>query len=276
MKIAQAWQRNPARYISGVLRAFFLSLLLCTALGGCARRDHDALIVGMELAYPPFEMTDSQGSPAGVSVDLARALSDFIGKKLVIENIPFAGLIPALKTGKIDLLISSMTATAERSRSIDFSDPYLNTGLCLLVNSRSDIQGIQDADKPGRAIAVKQGTTGHAFAAQNIRSARLLVLDKETACVLEVAQGKADAFIYDQMSTYENWRRNPDTTRAILLPFQQESWAIGLQKGNTQLRGQVNRFLADFRARGGFEALGERYLKEQKDAFKQMGIPFYF
>jgi polar amino acid transport system substrate-binding protein len=259
-----------------ILKVFVLSALLCLAVAACDRREHTELVVGMELAYPPFEMTDARGAPAGLSVDLACALAESLGRKLVIENVPFAGLIPALKSGKIDLVISSMTATEERARSIDFSDPYLKTGLCLLVNARSDIRSIGEADQPGRAIAVKQGTTGHAYATERVKSARLLVLDKETACVLEVVQGKADAFIYDQMSTYEHWRRNPDTTRAILTPFQTESWAIGIRKGNDALRGQANQFLADFHARGGFEELGNRYLKQQQDAFKQMGIPFFF
>lgn len=230
----------------------------------------------MELAYPPFEMADAQGNPSGVSVDLAKALGEHLHRQVIIENIPFSGLIPALKTGKIDLIISSMTATPERAESIDFTDTYLKTGLCLLVGANSSISSIFDADKPGRTIVVKQGTTGQTFAAAHIKSAQVLVLDKETACVLEVVQGKADAFIYDQMSTYKNWQANPQTTRPILTPFQQESWAIGLRKGDDKLRAQVNQFLAGYRKQGGFELLGDRYLKEQKTAFQKLGIPFYF
>ena len=91
------------------------------------------LIVGMELAYPPFEMTDPQGKPSGVSVDLATDLAKSLGRPVLIQNTAFDGLIPALKTGKVDLVISSLTATAEREKSIDFSDPYVSTGLCLLL-----------------------------------------------------------------------------------------------------------------------------------------------
>ena len=109
-----------------------------------------------------------------------------------------------------------------------------------------------------------------------IKLAKVLVLDKEDACVLEVVQGKADAFIYDQMSTFKNWQRNQDMTRAILKPFQEESWAVGIRQGNTELLRRVNEFLKEFQSRGGFEELGDRYLKEQKLAFKQMGYPFYF
>ena len=257
--------------VLAVLTVCFLLIFIGEALAV----DKDTLIVGMELAYPPFEMTDTSGKPSGVSVDLAHELGKALGMKVVIENTSFDGLIPALKTGKIDLIISSMTATEERVKSIDFSDAYLSTGLCLLVNKAAPVSGVQDLDQPGRKVAVKKGTTGHSFAVKNIKQAQLLVLDKESAAVLEVVQGKADAFIYDQMSTYQNWQRNQTSTRALLIPFQKESWAIGLRKGNDSLKMRVNSFLKEFRAKGGFERLGDRYLKEQKEAFKKLGYPFY-
>jgi len=256
-----------------------LLAVLCLATGFSAGRavaaDKDTLVVGMELSYPPFEMTDTSGKPSGGSVELAHELGKALGRKVVIENTAFDGLIPALKTGKIDLIISSMTATKERSKSIDFSDPYLSTGLCLLVNKEAPVTGIRDLDQPGRTVAVKKGTTGHSYAAKNIKKAQVLVLDKESAAVLEVVQGKADAFIYDQMSTYQNWQRNQATTRALLDPFQKESWAVGIRKGNDALKLQVNAFLKEFRASGGFERLGDRYLQEQKAAFRKLGFPFF-
>ena len=255
--------------------------LMLTLLGfliGCNSQDalEDPLIIGMELAYPPFEMTDPKGTPTGVSVDLAHAMGAYLNRPVRIENIPFDGLIPALKTGKIELIISSMTATNQRRQSIDFSDPYLKTGLCLLAGINSNIHSISDAAAVGRTLAVKKGTTGHAYAAAHIRNATVLVLDKEAACVLEVVQGKADAFIYDQMSVYKNWRRHQDRTVALLNPFQEESWAVGLRKGTDRLRTRVNEFLAQFRKNGGFDRLADRYLSEQKEAFRRLGYPFYF
>lgn len=251
--------------------------LALTVLGSTvvAEEKDKPLIVGMELAYPPFEMTDTSGKPTGVSVDLATDLAKSLGRPVVIQNTAFDGLIPALKTGKIDLVISSMTATAEREKSIDFSNPYISTGLCLLLKKDSTAKGIADLDKEGVKVAVKKGTTGHIYATNNLKKAQVLVLDKESAAVLEVSQGKADAFIYDQMSTYQNWQRNKETTQAILEPFQKESWAVGIRKGNDELKAQVNRFIKEYREKGGFEQLGERYLKEMKDEFKRLGSAFF-
>jgi polar amino acid transport system substrate-binding protein len=266
--------------LRGAAFGMLLALLIsCTKTAQPAATDAPQphiLTVGMEMAYPPFEMQDARGNPSGVSVDLAHALAEYLHEPVTIENIPFSGLIPALKTGKVDVVISSMTETPERAQSIDFSDPYVSTGLCMLVRKNSPIQGLDQLNQPGITVVVKQGTTGQAFARDHLQNAQVLVLDKETACVLEIAQGKADAFLYDQMSTYSNWKKNPDTTRPILRPLQAESWAIGIRQGNTVLRDKVNQFLKDFRAAGGFERLGDHYLAEQKAAFKQMGVPFVF
>ena len=84
------------------------------------------LVVGMELAYPPFEGKDEQGNPAGVSVDFMKDFAKSAGKEIKIENIAFDGLIPALLTGKVDMVMSSMTITDERRKTVDFSDPYAN------------------------------------------------------------------------------------------------------------------------------------------------------
>ena len=261
---------DPHRF----LVALIVAVAACFAPGSAAAAP--PLKVGMELAYPPFEMTDAGGKPTGVSVRIAEALGQHLERGVVIENIAFDGLIPALKVGKIDCIISSMTATPERAKSIAFSEPYLKTGLALLVGAKSAVKGADDLDIKGRTVAVKKGTTGHQFASSTFKQARLLVLDKESAAVLEVVQGKADAFIYDSLSVYQNHKRHPDSTRALLRPFREESWAVGLRPADRELRERVNSFLEAFRADGGFEKLGDEFLPAEKAAFKAEGIPFYF
>ncbi len=256
---------------------FFTVLLAALLACGCSqKKTPNELVVGMDLSYPPFETIDSSGKPTGVSVDLAHALGDHLGRPLRIENIPFTGLIPSLKTGKIDCVISSMTDTPERRKSIAFSDPYLTIGLALLVAKNSSIQTLAELDQAGRTLAVRQGTTGEVWARANIKNATIIALEKESAAVLEVVQGKADAFLYDQMSVWKNAREQSATTRAILAAVKKEDWAVGLKLENEALRGQINDFLKTYRAAGGFERLGDKYLSEQKAAFQQQGLPFYF
>lgn len=254
----------------------YIACIFCAFICGVVVSIEPPLRVGMELSYPPFEMVGDDGSPAGISVDLAHALAKSLKREVVIENISFVGLIPALKGKSIDLILSSMTVTPERQQSIDFSDPYAKIGLALLVSKQSPLTGIADANDPQRTIVVKSGTSGELYAAKHLQQARVRVLDKEAMCVLEVVQGKADAFIYDQLSIYSHWQRNLATTRALLQPFQLESWAMGVRKGNTQLLEGVNKFIKKYREEGGFDKLAETYLPNQKQAFKEMDIPFVF
>jgi polar amino acid transport system substrate-binding protein len=260
--------------MSSLVPIFLFSIF---ALAGCSSKPGpQELVVGMDLSYPPFETIDENGKPAGISVELAKALADALKRPLRIENMPFVGLIPSLQNKRIDCIISSMTDTPERRESIAFSDPYLSTGLALLVGAKADIRGSAEVDRPGRTLVVRQGTTGELWARANLKEANTLSVEKENAAVLEVIQGKADAFIYDQMSVWQNWKKNPSTTRAILAPLQKEYWAVGVRKDNEELRLKINDFLKEFRATGGFEKLGDQFLSEQKEAFRKENVPFYF
>jgi polar amino acid transport system substrate-binding protein len=234
------------------------------------------LCVGMELSYPPFEMVCNDGTPCGISVDIATAFGKFLVRPVQIENISFVGLIPSLKNGTIDLIISSLTVTEERKHAIDFSDPYATSGLCLLISLKSKVNDIQDVNKPGIAVVVKSGTTGELYARKHLNLATVRVLDKEAMCVLEVIQGKADAFIYDQLSVYTNWQKNRATTKANLVPFEKAYWAFGIKKNNPELLEKANQFIKKFREEGGFDRLAEKYLPEQNRAFKELGVPFVF
>jgi polar amino acid transport system substrate-binding protein len=270
--------QTPTRTFSASARTMLgLYLAAVIVLLGCSSENRsEALVVGMDLSYPPFETIDQNGKPTGISVRLAEALAQFLGRPLRIENIPFVGLIPSLQNKRIDCIISSMTDTPERRQSIAFSDAYLTIGLALLTGTRSDLSDAADLDSPERTLVVRQGTTGELWARSNLKKAKVLSVEKENSAVLEVVQGKADAFLYDQMSVWQNWQRHPESTRAMLAPLQKEYWAIGIRKDNDELRLKINAFLKQYREKGGFQRLGDEFLSEQKKAFEREKIPFYF
>jgi len=268
-----------SRIALSVRRILAILLSGITLLSGCGKGSSSAvkpLVVGMDLSYPPFETINAAGKPSGISVDIALALGESLHRPVRIDNIPFTGLIPSLLTGKIDLIISSMTATPERQKTIAFSDPYLTIGLAALAGKNAFLDSTKTLDSPRRAVAVRQGTTAQVWAQEHLKNAKVLVLDKESSAVLEVVQGKADAFLYDQMSVWKHQKEHPAETVALLQPIQTEHWAIGLRPDETLLREQVNAFLKSFRSSGGFDRLGNQYLGEQKEFFAKSGIPFYF
>ncbi|MBZ7954175.1 MULTISPECIES: transporter substrate-binding domain-containing protein [Campylobacter] len=236
------------------------------------------LVVGMELGYPPFEMSDKNGKASGISVDFLDQFAKEYGYKLVVKNIAWDGLIPALKTGKIDLIMSSMTITDERKKVVDFTIPYAQANLAILTPINSKIKSIKDLDKKGEILALKRGSTGHLYASKNLKNATMHLFDKESAAILEVIQGKADGFFYDQLTIYRTWQKHQDTTRAILAPFQKspEFWGIAIRKGDMELKKQLDDFISKSKKDGFFDSLGEKYLKDVKDTFKKNHLQFFF
>ncbi len=265
-----------------ILLALLLMALALVACGSDENKEKEEtnekpLVVAMELAYPPFETRDEAGEPAGVSVDLIKAFGEYADREIKIENTAWDGLIPSLQTGTADLVISSMTIRPDREEQVDFSEPYANALLAVLTNKDSGIETVTDLNQEGKKLAVKSGSTGHLYAQSNLTEAELVVLSDESACVTEVAQGRADGFIYDQLTIYRNWQKNKDTTAAIFIPFQEpEKWGIAVQKGNSELLEQVNAFLKEFREEGGYEKLEETYLSEEKKAFEELGFQWFF
>ncbi|NME36236.1 MULTISPECIES: transporter substrate-binding domain-containing protein [Fusobacterium] len=252
--------------------------ILFTSCGENKKDDENkTLIVGMELAYPPFETKDSNGNPIGISVDFAKEFGKFIGKDVKIENIAWDGLIPSIQTKKVDMVISSMTITEERKNIVDFSNPYANSLLGMLINKNSPIKDANDLNNSNITVAVKTGSTGFIYANKYLTNAKITSLADESACVTEVIQGKADVFLYDQLTIYRNWQKNQNTTKAVFIPFQNpEKWGVAFRKGDTELLNKMNEFIDKFNKEDGFDKLTEKYLSEEKENFDKLGFKWFF
>lgn len=235
------------------------------------------LVVGMSLDFVPFETTDANGKPTGVGVDMAYDLGKALGREVRIENIARSGLIPALQTKKIDMIISSMTITEERLKSIDFSKPYAKGWMCLLINKNSPVEKVEDLNVKGRKIAIHNGTIAYNYAQKNLPNAEMLLFEDVKTCILEVIQGKADAMIYDQITVYDTWKANEAATKVNLTPIDSKmNWGVGIRKEDKELTEKVNAFIDDYKKNGGFDKLADKYLSDKKVTFEQLGIPFFF
>ncbi len=262
------------------IRIAALLLVLAFAVpmtAGCASKEDTALKVGMELAYPPFETKDAAGDPAGISVEIVRAFGEYLDRPVEIVNIAWDGLIPALQTGQVDMVLSSMTITDKRAEVVDFSDPYAWAYLALLVNKDSGIEKAADFNQDGMVLAAKKGTTAVTYTQKTFPLVEIRQLVDVAACVTEVDQGKADAFMYDQLSIYQKHMEFQDNTRVVYIPDQvAEGWGAAFKKGNAELVGKMNLFIEKFRQEGGFDRLGDEYMSAEKAFFQDNGLKFFF
>lgn len=235
------------------------------------------LVIGMDATYRPFEFQDSTGALTGVSVEIGRAIAAELGREVEFRNINFDGLILALKTGTIDLIISSMTANDERRKSVAFSEPYVKTGLAVLVAQASAVTDEASLKAAGRRVAVRIGTTGESWCVEHLPGAELVRLDTDAACVLEVVNGRVDAWVYDQISVMNYHAQHAGQTRALLKPLREEQWAVAMRKdADGALMDGVNRALRKLRETGGFAGLAERFLARERDLMRAQGLPFVF
>jgi len=252
------------------MRGLLLSCLVL--LVGCEKDTRSALdivlergelIVGCEPEFPPFESKNEKGEFVGFDMDMARELANDLGVKLKIQEMAWDSLPTALETRKIDVIISGMTATEERAKSRSFTKPYYKTKLCLLVNAKSGIE--KPSDVNGKRLAVKLGTTGDIQSKKLFPDAKVVKFDMESACALEVATGRADAFLYDRHSIIRHQREHAETTRAILEPLSEEPYAMAVRLGDTKFVERLNKFLDDFRADGRYARIYEKHFGEPPD-----------
>lgn len=222
------------------------------------------LIVGMEVEFFPFEYANEKGEPVGFDVEIAQLAAKELGVELEIKDMEFSGLIPALQGGKIDMIISGMTRTLTRAKAVSFSQPYFVTGLCVLLSAKkaSDVQKLEDLNAPPRVIAVKLGTTGDLISAKFFPKAQINRYKDETACVREVVTGRADAFVYDQLSISKHHKENADSTRALLKPFTYEPFAIALRKGDADFLNWLDMYIETIKADGRYQELYQKHFHD--------------
>ncbi|MDL0089230.1 transporter substrate-binding domain-containing protein [Campylobacter gastrosuis] len=212
--------------------------------------------LGLSADYPPFEFMDKSNNITGFDVELFNAISKKIGIDVTLHNISFDGLIPALKAGKIDAIMSSMSATAERRASVDFTDPYYATENLFIRKKGTDIN---ETKLSGKAIGVQLGTVQEATA-NKIEGAKAVPSDSPLTAILALKANKVDLVIVDSSLGYGYLKQNDDLEPFYIEPDGSEGFSIAFDKGkNTELIAKINVALKELKSDGTFENLLKKY-----------------
>lgn len=213
--------------------------------------------VGTEAQFPPFEIVNSQGKIVGFDVDLLNAIAADQGFKVNYVDQDFAGLIPALQTGNIDIIASGMTITDERAKQVNFSDPYITAGLAIAVTvDKKDINSVDDLK--GKTVAVQTGSTGF-NKAEELKKAGVIAEVKDFPHVNEAIEelkiGGADAMINDLPVTNAFIAAQPGVIKIVGKPLNSESYGFAVRSGNTELLNKINAGLKNVKASGKYDEL---------------------
>lgn len=265
------------------MKKLFVSLILIITISflvSC-KREENILRVGMDLQYPPFETVENN-KPVGISVDIANALGEFLGMKVKIINTNFQALIPALQSEEIDVIVSSMSNTEERSRVVSFSKPYFFFQMISLVNKEfasannlteestvEDILAIENIKFVGIASQVSS-TLPESY------NKEVKQVTSMSTAIEDVVQGVSDILLMSGNPVADARNKNPDTTMIIWASFFTAPISIATRKGNTELLEKINIFVDSMSQEGGlYETLKLKYDDTIRSILGGRGFDFY-
>lgn len=248
----------------GVAVVLVLLALAVPALAGTLEeiKKRGTLIAGVKTDFPPFGYVDSSGKNLGFDVDVAhRFAKALLGDESKVElvSVTSGNRIPFLQSGKIDIIIATVTITDERKQVVDFSEPYFLSGGLLLVPKASPIRGVEDL--AGKTVAVIQGAIQDKDIEQLAPKANRVKFGKVSEAVLAVKGGRADAFAQDDVLILTLAKDNPDMKPAGK-PFTPRPYGIAVRKGDAEFLQWVNGQLAAMRRDGSYDQMWKKYFGE--------------
>lgn len=222
------------------------------------------LRVGFEAGYMPFEMTDKKGNFVGFDIDMAKEMAKAMGVKFVPVNTAWDGIIPSLITGKFDIIMSGMTVTQERNLKVNFADPNIVVGQAILLAKKHEgaVKSYKDLNDSKFVVTSKLGTTGEQAVKRKIPKCTYKSFETETEAVLEVINGKADAYVYDQPNCVVIMAEQ-GVGKLIFLdePFTYEPLAWAVRKGDPDYLNWLNNFLRQVKNDGRYERIYNKWIK---------------
>ncbi|MDR2505820.1 MAG: basic amino acid ABC transporter substrate-binding protein [Oscillospiraceae bacterium] len=220
-----------------------------------------SITMGTNAEFPPFEFVEGE-DVVGVDADIAHEIANDLGLTLLISNMAFDSIIPALTSGQIDMGIAAMTVKEERLLSVDFSEPYYNARQALIVKvggSVVDAETLKD-----KTIGVQNGTTGD-YAAEEY-TADVQRFGKALDAVLELQNGKLDAVIVDEpvAKNIVAALGNPDLILLDAVAFEDEFYAIAVAKGHPELLEAINATIKRIQEDGTLDAILLKYFPTEE------------
>ncbi|MBI0579265.1 transporter substrate-binding domain-containing protein [Neobacillus cucumis] len=219
--------------------------------------------VGVDTTYPPFEYKDGNDYK-GIDIDLINAIAKNQGFKIELNPMDFGGIIPAMQANQLDVAIAGMSITDERKKVVDFSTPYFDAGLTVVVKKdNSTIKSVNDLK--GKTVAVKKGTTGAKYAQDNASKLGIKVVqfNDSPAMFQEVSNGNADALIEDYPVISYAIAQKDLGLKIVGDRLNGDQYGIAVLKGqNKDLIEKINKGLAELKKDGTYDKIVKSYLGE--------------
>ncbi|MET1014292.1 MAG: transporter substrate-binding domain-containing protein [Paenisporosarcina sp.] len=252
--------------LSIIITMFLSTILLLTGCGSSSSKntgsgEDGTFKVGLEAGYAPFNWTQMNDSNGGIKIDgnaefaggydveIAKRIADDLGKELVIVKTEWDGLVPALTSGKIDAIIAGMSPTAERKKTIDFSDNYYTSDLVMVVKKGGDYEGVSSIqDFNGSKITAQLNTFHYSVIDQIEGVVKKTAMENFPAMRVALESGMIDGYVSERPEAVSASEANEnfamvEFTDGFVTSEDDTAIAVGIAK-DSKLTEKINKTLA--------------------------------
>ncbi|MBX8801340.1 transporter substrate-binding domain-containing protein [Pseudochrobactrum asaccharolyticum] len=223
------------------------------------------LKIGSEGAYPPYNFVKADGSVAGFEIDIANALCEELKAKCEIIVQDWDGMIPALQSGKLDAVISSMSITPARKEQVDFSNKYYNPAAAIAVPKDSDVKGTTKEDLAGKTIGVQSSTIHAVFSEHEYTDSTITPYGSVDEARMDMVSGRVDA-VNDNIVSLIDWLKTPEGECCKLvgpvkpnLEIHGPGVGVAIKKGREELVEKFNTAILAIRDNGKYKEINDKY-----------------
>ena len=238
------------------MKKLMVALMGAAILAGCAKSDSDTIKMITEATFPPYEFLRGQ-EIVGIDAEICKAVAEKLGKKFSAETVDFDSVIPAVISGKADLAAAGITVTEDRKKNVDFSVPYVKTGIVVIYKKSNPFTSVDQLK--GKRIGVQGGTTSETFVLEQLKQEPERTKSPAEACA-SLKAGRCDFVIADIDPAKNCVKGEADLALSDFITS--EEYAIAIKKGRPELLATVNAVIAELKTNGKLAEWIEQYTAE--------------
>lgn len=216
--------------------------------------------------FPPYELTNDDGSFSGIDVEIATAIAEKLGLELVVDDMDFNSVITAVQQGKSDIAMAGLTVTDERKQNVDFTASYATGIQVVIVPEDSDITTLDDLAND-KMIGTQDGTTGWMYCSDTVENGgygedHVIAYTNGATAVQALLSGSVDAVVIDNEPAKAFVAAN-EGLKILDTEYTVEDYAIGVSKDNSALRDAIDAVLSEMIADGTVQSIIDNYIKAE-------------
>ncbi|MDN3236759.1 cystine ABC transporter substrate-binding protein [Pseudomonas sp. WAC2] len=253
------------------LRRYFTFVSLALALGIFVNahaedllkevKQRGTLVIGLEGTYPPFSYQDENGKLTGFEVEFAQALAKEMGVQPKIQPGKWDGLLAALDSRRLDVVINQVTISEERKKKYDFSTPYTVSGVQAMTRKNEQDTIKKPEDLANKKVGVGLGTNYEQWLKENVPQADVRTYEDDPTKFQDLRVGRIDAVLVDRLAAFEMAAKTDNQFVPVGEPFNRQESGVAERKGNPEFHAAIDQAIAKMKADGTLAKLSQKWFK---------------